>query len=486
MRKDKIIGLIIALFVISACSKDFMDKKPLGELADNAFWQTTTDLENAVNGIYLPFATGDNVGENWLVVANLPVGDIQPTESAENIQLAGLDFKATNARLNTIWFSCYDGISRANQTINRSQAMNVDAAFKNQKIGEAKFLRGFYYLLLVRTYGDVPLIVEEQTPLSDQYPIRTLKTDVLTQMGKDFSDAAAVLPAKWDNANVGRATKGSALGYLALTNLYQEKWTDAIANTQALIALNQYALLAKYSDVYKYGNENTKESLFEAQFREEMNGWAGNRGHLLQTLTSPRGIGLQFIAWGGWGVFIPSPKVLTAFETGDSRRGQILSDGQTFTFMPGNVFTMKQNLTLTGLALNKYWYGILPSGNDHAPTNIIMLKYSEALLNYAEALARANKITDAYVEINKIRTRAGLPNKNVTASIEECITDINKERRVENLFEQNFWFDLTRTKQAAKFVQDNYGKTLSDNKYLFPLPQNELANNLSLVQNPGY
>lgn len=486
MRKDNIIGFIIALFLISACSKDFMDKKPLGELADNAFWQTAIDLENAVNGIYLPFSTGDNMGELWISLANLPAGDMQPTEDASKMQLAALDFKATSSYISSIWYTCYDGISRANRAINRAEAMNIDAAFKVQKIGEAKFLRGFYYLMLVRAYGDVPLIIEEQTPLSDLYPKRTAKADILAQIIKDFTEALAALPAKWDDTNVGRATKGSALGYMALTNLYQEKWTEAISNTEAIFALNQYALLAKYSDVYKYGNENTSEALFQAQYRLVNVGWAGNMGHLLSPFTVPRGSGDLYDAWGGWGVFCPSQKVLSAFETGDTRRIQIVSDGQSHTNPDGAVFVMKQSATPTGLALTKYWYGRNSLDSGFSDQDIITLKFSEAILNYAEALARANRISDAYVQINKIRTRAGLPDKAPGASIEICITDINKERRVENLFEQNFWYDLTRTKQAAKFLLDNYGKTLADNKYLYPLPQNELAVNLSLVQNPGY
>jgi hypothetical protein len=463
-----------------------MDKGPLGELADNSFWLTTSDLEYAVNGIYTYFATEGNVGESWITMSNLPAGDINDTGDSEKLQIGALDFKSTNGRINTVWFSCYEGISAANRVINRAQTMNIDDTFKNQKIAEAQFLRGFYYFNLVRAYGDVPLLVDEQTPSSDLYPKRTPKADVLAQMVKDFTDAASVLPTKWDDANIGRATKGSALGFMALTNLYQEKWNDAITNTEAIFALNQYALLLNYSDVYKYGNENTKESLFEAQFRDELTGWAGNRGTLLQTLSAPRGIGTQYIAWGGWGVFYPSVNVLTAFEPGDSRRGQIISAGQSFTFIQGNAYTMTQDAFPSGLAITKYWFGLLPSGNDHDPKNIIMLKFSEVLLNYAEALARANRISDAYVQINKIRTRAGLPDKNPSSTIEECITDINKERRVEILFEQNFWYDLTRTKQAAKFVQDNYGKTLPDYKYLFPLPQSELDNNLSLVQNSGY
>jgi len=493
MKKDKIIGLIVALFMISACSEDFLDRKPLGDLADGTYWITANDLEYAVNGIYIPFATANRgVGQNWISMANLPAGDMKATMNTEFFQMESLEFTPTNSRIGSLWYVCFDGISRANRVITRGQAMDIDETFKKEKIAEAIFLRGFYYLNLVRAYGAVPLLIEEQTGSSDLYPARTPKTDVLAQMENDFTKAAADLPAKWGDANTGRATKGAALGYLALTNLYQEKWADAITNTEALFALNQYELLPEYSDIYKHDNENTTESLFEAQFRADADleigggGWAYTRGSLLQTRTAPSGIGTQYIPWGGWGVYIPSTEVLNAFEPNDSRRNQIISVGESYTFIQGNTYTMTEGATQTGLALTKYWYGQNSSGSIYDRKNIIVLKFSEALLNYAEALAHAGRIPEAYIQINKIRNRAMLTDKTSTSSVEECITDINKERRVENLFEQNFWYDLTRTKQAANFVKTNYDRDLADYKYLFPLPQGELDVNPSLVQNPGY
>ncbi len=492
MKTNKIIWLIVGLLIISACSENYLDKYPLGELSDASFWLTESDLEYAVNAVYMPFATANaGVSHSWILMANAPAGDMIPTMNTDFINVNNLEFYPTNRWINYIWYVCYDGISRANRVIDRAPVMEVDESFKKQKIAEAKFLRGFYYLNLVRAYDDVPLIIEEQGPSSELYPARTPKSEVLAHIIIDLEDAAADLPLEWDDdANVGRATKGSALGYMALTNLYQEEWTEAISNTEELIALSKYDLLPEYSDVYKYGSENHIESLFEAQFRADVDleypGWGGNRGSLLQTRTAPAGIGTEYIPWGGWGVYIPSTEILDAFEPGDLRRNQIIAPDESFTFIQGNTYTMTAEATATGLALTKYWYGQNTSGSVYDRTNVIMLKYSEALLNYAEALAHANRIPDAYVQINKIRTRAGLPDKAAAGSVEECITDINKERRVENLFEQNFWYDLTRTKQAAWFLLEYHNKTLSDHKYLFPLPQAELDVNPSLVQNPGY
>jgi hypothetical protein len=71
--------------------------------------------------------------------------------------------------------------------------------------------------------------------------------------------------------------------------------------------------------------------------------------------------------------------------------------------------------------------------------------------------------------------------------LQTCISDINKERRIENCFEENSgWYDLTRTKQAKKFLKDEHNIDMADHKYLFPLPQVELDLNKKLVQNPGY
>ena len=483
MEKYKILVTISIFFLLIGCSKDFLDKAPMGDVSDAAFWKTETDLTGAVNGVYYVLRDRDarNSGQFWPAAANFPMNDIQTTQDASLINQANMIFSPTDLWLQSIWNSGFVGVTRANIVITRGSKMdNIDASFRDTKIGEAKFFRGFYYLMLVRAYGDVPLFTEEQTDPSNR-PVRTPKADVLAQMVKDFTDAADVLPVSWDDANVGRVTKGTAMAYLALTNLYQENWTSAITNSETVIGLNKYELLPNHKDLYAWNVENTVESLLEVQYRDE-----ASDGTFLQYFFEPTIATADMgCSPNGWGAWFPSNEFRKAFEPGDKRRWEILSKGQTLDLIGGITFTMDStSATPNGLACAKYWVGRLPSGNS-SDKNIVMLKYSEVILNYAEALANASRLPDAYVQINKIRTRAGLPGKSAS-DLAICITDINKERRIENFMDENGWFDLTRTKQAAKFLLDNYGKTMPDKNYLFPIPQYEMDNNPNLTPNPGY
>ncbi len=484
MKKYKIFAFISIICVLTACSESFLDKAPMGDVSDAAFWKTSADLESAVNGIYYVIRDRDarNIAQFWPFAANIPLNDMQTTSYGDVVDMANMKWNSTNLWLNCIWNAMYMGATRANVVISRGSKMdNIDATFKDIKIGEAKFLRGFYYLMLVRAYGDVPLLLEEQTDATI-LPTRTPKVDVLAQIVKDFTEAAAVLPASWNDANKGRATKGTAIGYLAIANLYQEDWDAAITNSEAIFDLNQYSLLTNQKDLYKWGNENTSESLFECQFRD-----ATTDGHFMEYFLEPT---IATAAMGcdpnGWGVLYPSNQFRAAFEPGDKRRWQILSKGETLELIGGITFTMDStSATPNGLACAKYWVGRLPSNNS-PDQNIILLKFSEVIMNYAEALANKSRFADAYAQINRIRNRSGLPNKATINEIEACIQDINKERRIENFWDENGWFDLTRTKQAKKFLLDTYGITMPDQNYLYPIPQTELNLNPNLTQNLGY
>jgi len=484
MKKYKIFPFISIICILTACSENFLDKAPMGDVSDAAFWKTQSDLENAVNGIYYVIRDRDarNIAQFWPFAANIPMNDMQQTQILEAVDIANMKWNSTNIWLNAIWNSMYMGATRANVVISRGSKMdNIDATFRDIKIGEAKFLRGFYYLMLVRAYGDVPLLLEEQTD-PKILPKRSPKADVLTQIVKDFTDAVAVLPTRWDDANIGRATKGTALGYLAIANLYQENWDAAITNSEAIFNLNQYSLLPDHKDLYKWHNENTSESLFECQFRDDP-----TDGHFMEYFLEPT---IATADMGcdpnGWGVLYPSNEFRAAFEPGDKRRWQILSKGEKLELIGGITFTMDStSATPNGLACAKYWVGRLPS-NNNPDQNIILLKFSEVILNYAEALANKNRFSDAYAQINRIRNRAGLPDKPTVNDLQTCIQDINKERRIENFWDQNGWYDLTRTKQAKKFLKDVYGIDMPDKNYLFPIPQSELDLNPNLTQNPGY
>jgi hypothetical protein len=476
MKKHKFILLISFVFLLGSCKKSFLDRKPLGDLSDASFWKTEGDLLSATNDIYYLLSNNSveasfKFGSQWFPYAfNAPVNDVQ-VKIPDTKLLANQIFTGDNLWLNVIWRGLHKGIARANRVIAHAPSMEISADFRDKKIAEAKCLRGIFYLMLVRAYGDVPLLLEEPTGASDLHPKRTPKAEVLAQIVKDLTEAAAVLPKDWDGANVGRVTKGTALGYMALTNLYEEKWSDAVTNTEALKALGKYDLWTEYKDVYKWPDaENGKESVFEIQYAN-----APSQDQFLQSFLGPSHANGILKNGNLWSELFPSKQFREAFEPGDERRWQILSNGETHTVFDGSAgmktYTMDSvgNLSTGGLAIRKYWIGIVTDGRS-SPQNIYL-----------------NKFSDAYDLINKIRFRAGLPPKPVAGDVETTITDINNERRFENFLDANHWFDLTRTKQAKKFLLEEYGINMPDRNYLYPLPNDEIQLNSNLLpNNPGY
>ena len=482
MKRTISILFLSLLFVFIACKEDFMNIVPLDTVPENSFWKTKEDIDGAVNGIYSEFLSA--VMGGTASTAALPTNDFYANEIQDLWDLIALKFTATNGQIYWIWSTCYTSIARANRVIARTPKMPINADYKAIKLAEAKCLRGYFYYTLIAAYGGVPLILDEQTATSDPNPIRAPLTDVLRAMIKDFTEAAADLPAKWDDNNVGRVTKGTALTMLGLTNLYLEDWNASIKSFEDLEAMGTYKLLPNYMDQFKYGQENTEESILECQFSD-----TPESGNYWQSFFGPRDAGDAGATSATWGIFFPTQKLLKSLEPGDDRRKQFLTPGEKITLPANNfVYTMQGEgkSAKTDVVLIKFWAGH-PASNNLSGQNILMLKYSTAIMYYAEALAHAGRFADAYTQINRIRTRAKLSNKTVVNDLETCITDINKERRIENCFEVNgFWYDLTRTKQAKKFLKEQYNIEMDDYKYLFPIPQSQLDLDKNLEQNPGY
>jgi len=116
----------------------------------------------------------------------------------------------------------------------------------------------------------------------------------------------------------------------------------------------------------------------------------------------------------------------------------------------------------------------------------VLLRLAEQYLIRAEARARAGDIAGAESDLNKIRTRAGLPNVTFT-NMDQFILKVLKERKVELFTEHGHrFFDLKRTQNLDAVLGNSKPGWSSTNK-VFPIPENELLRNANLQpQNPGY
>src|SRR5690606_35900721 len=137
---------------------------------------------------------------------------------------------------------------------------------KDQFIGEAKFIRAFYYFHLVRLYGNVPLVLEEvNSPQNAFSQGRVPKEQVYQQIMDDALDAAARLPSKYSGNDIGRATSGAAFTLLGEINMTLGDFEAAIESFSEVIG-SGYSLLPNYEDVFDPRHKNSVESVFDVQY----------------------------------------------------------------------------------------------------------------------------------------------------------------------------------------------------------------------------
>ena len=393
-------------------------------------------------------------------------------------QVESFNFTASNQAFNGQWSYDYEGISRANLAISYltdaaiTAKIGIDPALRDRLLGEAYFLRAFYYFDLVNNFGDVPLLLEPLTSFEEAYSVakRETKDRVYAQISADLAQAKTLLPnSKYsDPVETWRASKGAVLALQAKVALYNQNWTDVISIVTELEGLNFYGLNANYFDSFDVAREATETEVIFAYDH--------------QSLQTPRkGNGL--CAPLDWGFIAPTDNFLAEFEANDPR-----------LLYTVNV-TDRAVYKLLGATNTAY------KGNDDAPSNKVYIRLADVLLWKAEAYNEIGDYPQAIVIINTIRNRARtsvtvsgdlppagtLPDRSA-ASIEknEIKGWLMHERRVELGFESQRFNDLKRW-ALAKQVLTALGKNFQDFNYVYPIPQGEIdKSGGSITQNPGY
>ncbi len=486
--------LIIASFslVVFSCGEDFVTKEYQNGVVDENFFQTAQDAEQALTAVY------DVVGQKgYYRDAIFPLGE----STSDNIDEQtgdngdyGFHYKALsdyrwvqdNPFTRARWYDSYRGIFRANILLEKLPEIEMDDDLRQRFAAEAKFLRGLYYFTLIISYGDVPFVTEILT--RDEYSAlpRTDQSVIYAQVEQDIMEAADVLPVSIEgDSEIGRATKGSALGLLSRVYLYEGKWQESAQASEQVIGLNEYNLIDDYGSMFSGQNENSEESLFEMQsVSRAPSFWSGQSENLYSVMWSP------MIGWANW--YTPSVDVINAFEEGDIRRKASLllvgandsidlnGDGIIDPFPDPEIGS--NTVFYTDSNVRKF----LPEGrplNDanNFDINFPIIRYAEILLNYAEALNELGRSAEALVPLNEVRTRAELPPLSTTDQNELRLL-IYHERRIELIFEGHRFFDLKRQNRAAE-VLGPLGWQTGTHEY-FPVPQEELDLNPNLTQYP--
>jgi tetratricopeptide (TPR) repeat protein len=393
-----------------------------------------------------------------------------------------------NAGVLDIWRGPWPGILMSNIVIKVAPDLAIDQNIKNRSLGEAHFLRAHYYFLLVRYFGDLPLITTPQSSDDDLFPVRVSKDLIYQQIIADLEKAAELLPNKneYSGNDIGRTNKGAALGELAEVHLTLGNWQKVVDLTTQVEGLG-FNLNLNYADNFNPATENSRESLFEVQYESDggYSFWSDeNQASWTSTFMGPRGS--NFVG-GAYGWNQPTQEFIDSYESNDNRKnvtvlyeGAPSFDGKTYS----------ASYSLTGYNVRKFLIPLSVSPSyDNSPLNFPVIRFSNILLMKAEALNELGQTAQAEAPLNRVRKRAGLADVATALTQVEFREAVLRERRMELAFEGQRWFDLIRVNKGQYGLDflHSIGKTNATQKHLlFPIPQIEIDRNPKLTQNPGY
>lgn len=521
MKKNKInllIILLLSVVIFNSCVKDedLFQPDPNNQ-TDVSFWETPMDALNGLNGAYSSLQNDGTYMRSTPLLLDLKSDGARsnsPWSAMANVGKFNTSI-ADAAIYGWAFETYYQGVYRANQVINKVPEIPfTDQDFKNRILGQAYFLRGLYFFHAVNMFKNVPLPLDTEV----YHPQRS-QEEGWAQVISDLQTAANLLPASYDNVSgpdsgdIGRATRGAALGYLGKAYLFNQDYPLAKGAFEDLFLLNQYSLVSNYRDNFTTNNENNSESIFEVQFSREVGGgvnlaWGGTpqpdwgETSARAITYAPRGFGWTDVqpTWALYNDFHIEPTIsgdvdprLEATMFFNSPDGMTLYGQDFATYYASNPSD------LNDLFCRKYQNSDGQFADEfdwRSGINERLMRYADVLLMYAEVLNEMNLTSQAYPYIQQVRDRVNLPDLATTQpnmTQQQMRDQIAHERFLEFALEGHRSDDIRRwgwlqdpTKLAWLQSRDPEFDSYISGREFFPIPQFEMDNNPGTVQNPGY
>ncbi len=480
----------MALLATVSMSCVSLDEDVTGQPVGGVFFQNVAEFESFINGAYSPIAALYGTDQPYIAASggeDIKHQVLRWTGFEEaNIASVGNPDEVTTP----IWRAHYQSISISNTIIAQLALSDLMDEEKELLEAEAKFMRAFNYFNLVRWFGEIVYITEENVENAVNEPQSSIES-IYENIIEDLKFAEN-LPETQDNPSKPTFWTAKALlskVYLAMAGypLKQEE-NYALARDKAKEVIDNassYDLEPNYQDLWFWENRYTnKESMFTLYVD-------GSTVTGVYISISVRPLGEE----GGWNDFNSDKRFLADFPVGDNSR----VDGTFYLTMLNSTGTpswdevMVPNEPFVGKLRDAGtdsggYYGV-PQVTRNTDGFFTMLRYAEVLLIYAEAanMAEGSPSALAYNAINRVRNRAGLDDLSGLnqSSFDAAVID---ERAWEFAFEGGSrWFDLCRKELVEEKIGEYYPTSvITKNNYLLPKPYDQLSIMLGLTQNSGY
>lgn len=546
-----------SLFIFSGCD-DFLDKEIQGNSTDKNYYDTKYKLQSALNAGYDILQT-DLFNECEWRFGEATADDVWGGDeglSSQMGQLVNFRFTTSNSWIADRYKINYKGIHRVNQVIANVDRVQLSLPLYSEYrdvreiLGQAKFLRAFYYFNLVKTFGGVPIRPETET--TDNFVIpRSTAEEVYAYIEKDLREAAIMLPARYTGVNAGKVGCGTAVAYLMKVLMYQatpgepsSKWEEmkrlgeffidgnsmtfgdilkydasqedweslrkrlwfkpkelnqptdpyetketqlpALQNAYSLDFKDSYGMNITYLDQFTGAGEFCRGSVFEVVFKESADGSFGDENEGSSVYDNH---------------YSSSPQIWTT----QTILQDLFGTDPRGTYMIGhNAYAPDGTICTCGesRSVSLKWYTPIkerPQNRGDNGKNRRVMRYAEVVLMYAEALNECGEGARSLIELNKTKIKANTITGSTTLYVGGGYgymrDQIWKERRIEFCYEWDRFFDLVRQKRAATVIKA-YGFLRANKRgfyfregvnEVFPIPQNEIdISNGVVEQNPGY
>lgn len=532
--------MLSALLVgVSSCN-EYLDEPPKDLLSANGFYQTSAQANQGVLGVYsdLRYLSDYHFFELSEVKSDNIWVEPQPNGQRDYSDIGTFRAGSELGTFENSWNAWYKVIYDANTALEKIPATVFDNdEIRNQFLNEAHFLRGWAYFELVRTFGNVPVVLQPSSPSAINSIKQTAPRDVIEQVVIPDLEQALNLPDKGklvDGTGIsvnseGRADKTAAQAMLARVYMtlagYPFKDESAIEKAETYLD----KVLAKKADYWAptiqewrcqwlpSASYYNKYSIFAIQYRD---GGYGNPAVFNQISSTGFPASYTTIRVFGNSLWLEKT-LLHEYEKYNDLRG----DGYTFLNGyegEGNVQTytnITQNLNDGSAEANQQvyihsmLYKYLPTKTKLAacgvsydesamldyndwPVNFPVLRIEDMMLLKAEILVKKGNIDDALQLVNEIRDRAGVPEVSASDAA-TAMNYVKRERRLELAGEGVRWFDEVRygtwQNDITSMIDRYYNPTGTDKalvkegRYLCPIPQNQMSVTPGLYsQNPDY
>ncbi|MDR1403364.1 MAG: RagB/SusD family nutrient uptake outer membrane protein [Tannerellaceae bacterium] len=504
INKPAAAGLLACLLTVLPACDNILETIPTDRISSEVYWQNEEDALYASNAIYR-YLDGIEIirfdGMTDILHANIQFSDWAAIERGE--------YDSNMEYIQTLWTQYYKGIRAVNyflENVDRIEASDL----RNLTVlgAEVRTIRAYLYIQLVMLFGDIPLVTTSMESVQEgKEAHRNPASEIWSFVDKELTETAATLPVK--AASTGRIAKGAAFALKARANLYQGNWREAADAAKAVMELGEYSLHPSYEKLFLYENENNREVILDKQFLKDS--YSNNLFALLAPFSQKQ----------QGPVYVPTKNIFDAYEENDPRLsysiylpGAILPNGDTYDPTPGSgtqdEIANTYLATSLGYNIKKYINPEDLANPGNCGVNIILVRYAEVLLTYAEAMIEENKIDASVLSaINQVRRREDVMAPEITAGLSQSDMRgiIRRERLVELAFEGLRLFDCRRWRTAETLFSgrvegmtyqagDGSWKTIRiegfvkifdpGKHYLFPIPQKEMDLNPFFTQNPKW